>query len=86
MGMVPTMLAEQGDQCSIGTPYDIFDRRGSDLRDCLLLLDIIEHHRRSGAENQACGSAVKDLVGLDGGLDRLHNRVGKVAYFDELRC
>lgn len=37
------MFAEKCDQGSIRAPYDILDRRSSNLRKLLLLLDVVEH-------------------------------------------
>lgn len=67
------MFTEQSDQRSVSAPHDVFDRGGRNLRNALLLLNVVQDNRGGGAENEARGSSVEDLVGLDGCLDRLHN-------------
>ena len=79
-----TVLAEQGNERAVCTPNDVLDGRRSDLREGLLLLDVVENDRRCGAENQAGSTAVEDLVRLDGRFDALDDRVGQVADLDEL--
>ena len=79
-----TVLAEQGNERAVSTPNDVLDGRRSDLREGLLLLDVVENDRRCGAENQAGSTAVEDLVRLDGRFDALDDRVGQVADLDEL--
>ena len=78
------MLAQQRHQGAVGAPNDILDGRSGDLRNGLLLLDVVENDRRCGAENQAGSTAVEDLVRLDGWFDALDDRVGQVADLDEL--
>ena len=69
------MLAEQGDETTIRIPNDVLNRRCGYLGDCLLLLDIVQHHRRRRAEYQTGCTTIENVIGLDGWLDRLNNRV-----------
>ena len=69
------MLAEQSYERAISAPNNILDRRCSDLRKSLLLLDIVEYDGCRRAENQAGSATVEDLVRLDRGLDALDHRV-----------
>ena len=79
-----TVLAEKRDERAIRTPDNVLHRGRGDLRERLLLLDIVEHDRRGRREDQARCTAVEDLVRLDGRFDALDDRVGQVADLDEL--
>ena len=72
---VRTVLAEERDERTVGTPDDVLDRRGGNLSQRLLLLDVVQNNRGGGAKDEACCSAVEDLVRLDRGLDALDHRV-----------
>ena len=79
-----TMLAQEGDKGAICTPYDILDRRRGDLRQRLLLLNVVQDHRGRRAEDQTGGTTVEDLVCLHRWLDALDHRVRQVAHFNKL--
>ena len=67
-----TVLAEQRNKRSVCAPNDVLHRRRGDLRERLLLLDIVEHDRRGRREDEARCTAIEDLVRLHGRLDALH--------------
>lgn len=79
-----TVLAQQGDVITIGAPDDILDRRRSELSQNLLLLDIEQRDRGGGCEDQRSGTAVEDIVGLDGAFDRFDDVVRQVPSLDVL--
>ena len=70
----------------IRAPNGILDRRAVDLRNSLLLLEVVENDTGGGAENEVGSSAKEDLVRLHGCLDALDHRVGKVANLNELNA
>ena len=79
-----TVLAEKCDERTIRAPDNILHRRGGDLGQSLLLLDVVQNDGRRRAEDQARGAAIEDLVRLDWGLDALDDRVRQVANLDKL--
>lgn len=78
------MLAQQGDHRAIRVPYSVLDRRGRDLSDSLLLLNIEQDDGRRRAQQETCGPTIEDLVGLNRWLDGLGYRVGQVSDLDIL--
>ena len=70
-----TVLAQERDIVSIGTPNDILDWRGSQFSKNLLLLNIKQGDGRGRREDERSGSTVEDIVGLDGTLDSLDDVV-----------
>lgn len=81
---VLTVLAHQGYKLPVRAPGDILDRWTVQLSNNLLLLDIIESNRRRGAQDEACGPTIEDLVGLNWRLDPFHHRVRQIANLDKL--
>lgn len=78
------MLAQKSDLRPVRAPHHVLHRRAVQLRDRLLLLDIIQHDRTRRAEDQTGRSTVEDLVSLHRRLDRLDDRVREISDFDEL--
>jgi hypothetical protein len=79
-----TVLSEQGDHAVISAPDNVLDRKRRQLSENLLLLEIEERDGRRAGEDDACGSTVEDVVGLDGGLARLGDVEGEVSNVDGL--
>lgn len=78
------MFAHESYECSITAPDYIFYRWATDLRDCFLLLNVVQDNRCSGTEDETGGTTVEYFVSLDRGFDSFYHRVGKVPDFDEL--
>ena len=76
------MFAEQRDKGTVGAPDGVLHRRGGDLSQNLLLLNIVQNNRGCGTEDQTSGSTVEDLIRLNWSLDGLDHRIGEVAYFN----
>ena len=78
------MLAQKSDETAVVAPDNVLHGRRRDLGDLLLLLDIVEDDAAGGAEDEACGSAVEDVVGLDGARDCLDDVVREIVNLDKL--
>ena len=70
------MLAEKSNIVTISTPNNILDRRCSQFRKDLLLLNIKQSDGCSGGENKGSSSTIEDIVGLNGAFDSLDDIVG----------
>lgn len=79
-----TVFAKESDERAISAPDNVLHRGRGDLRERLLLLDVVQDDGGSRAKDKARGSAVEYLVGLNGGLNALHDGVRQVADLDEL--
>jgi len=65
-------------------PYDVLDRGSVKLRNGFLLLDVVEHNRACGAENEASRATKEDLIRLDRRSDTLDGSPSQIADLDEL--
>ena len=63
------MFTHQCNQTSVCAPNYIFHGRAIDLRNNLLLLDVIQDHCGCRAEDQTSGATVENLIRLDWGFN-----------------
>ena len=65
-------------------PYNVLDWRSVKLRNAFLLLDVVEHNRARGAEDEASRSTKEDLIRLNRWFDTLDGSPGQIADLDKL--
>ena len=79
-----TVLAHESHELTICTPHDILHWRTVQFDNGLLLLEVIKGNGGRGTQNEACSATVEYLIGLDGGFDGFHDRVGQIPDLNQL--
>ena len=79
-----TVFTQKSNLRDILTPNDVLHRRGIKLGNGLLLLNVIEYNRTCGAEDEASGPAVENLIRLNGWFKALDYSPGQIADLDKL--
>lgn len=78
------MFAEQRHGTAIRVPNCILDRRGVDLGQVLLLLNIVENDGSGSAKEERCCSTVENVVRLDWRFHDCLDVIVEVSNFDGL--